>query len=953
MIWIVEKDGIVKKKRADITVKEAGQKAYGLCKMPTLWTLPFFIIDKNFYISVCKEDTNTVNKYLENIEKVLENADMHEKVIIRSSGEFEGMDERGRYESLIVEKEDVVQKLFQLVEQLKEYGELRETGIPFVVQTCAERKILGHLSNERRVSKDNRDFIYEYVDCETNGVTPGKVSLRNWRKTYDTQNAVKEKLIYNGDIKDILKLVCAYYYYDQRRVHLEFVADGHRMYLVQCDHEVEDKSGVNPEEYDISMEAIVNFTPQILRGISKSDRGKYKKIDNVFLYQDIGEQTPPLYILDDEDTLNELKEGRITRELRNDIKGMLKSSVVIRTNIISNEQREIQLSIRSNELRTYKEVKKFLVDTSKKFKKENIDDYIFILHNFIPAKIAAFVNAKPMEQTVEIQALWGLPEGLYYNAYDRITVFTKTCNVDRMNKDNFEISIEPNFKEVFIAPDESGKWVAKKLKPPYDWRSTVTDADVIKDIAYRARKITEQVGTELSIMWFIGIDENFYKTSNMPWYHEKCDRNSFYDAKTSGRYRKKYFYQKPYVIQSEEDLNKLENMDLTEIGIVRIQPNDDKTLRSKEFIKNVGNFCAKNNINIFLEGSVLTHPYYQLLNTGANVICAREIKEKQEKIEYNKLVRDLIPQIIRDNGETVGCVCIQKEGLICEIKNKIVEEAYEVFEASEKEDIIEELADLAEVSEALENRLFLLNENKKSIDIDMEGSIFEFRADVREQCKQQKMKVVEGKNWTITFERKKSIFQIDIIVGDKKEKEIQEEKTVSDEEKKKILEYAFELLNTNSRKNNQKLLGNIKEKSNEILKKLRCEKADFTTIKERKKAKKGAFEKGYVLLKTSTGQHQQEDGLEIVDFVGDPIDIYGLSHPIKTDIDELRDNRMLIRLKVPVFIGQAEISLPQERILNFLGGKGKIQIAVEHSTVTLAICVIKVEYTQLELDLDR
>ena len=334
MIWIVEKDGIVKKKRADITVKEAGQKAYGLCKMPTLWTLPFFIIDKNFYLSVCKEDTNTVNKYLENIEKVLENADMHEKVIIRSSGEFEGMDERGRYESLIVEKEDVVQKLFQLVEQLKEYGELRETGIPFVVQTCAERKILGHLSNERRVSKDNRDFIYEYVDCETNGVTPGKVSLRNWRKTYDTQNAVKEKLIYNGDIKDILKLVCAYYYYDQRRVHLEFVADGHRMYLVQCDHEVEDKSGVNPEEYDISMEAIVNFTPQILRGISESDRGKYKKIDNVFLYQDIGEQTPPLYILDDEDTLNELKEGRITKELRNDIKGMLKSSVVIRTNII-------------------------------------------------------------------------------------------------------------------------------------------------------------------------------------------------------------------------------------------------------------------------------------------------------------------------------------------------------------------------------------------------------------------------------------------------------------------------------------------------------------------------------------------------------------------------------------------------------------------------------------------
>ena len=67
----------------------------------------------------------------------------------------------------------------------------------------------------------------------------------------------------------------------------------------------------------------------------------------------------------------------------------------------------------------------------------------------------------------------------------------------------------------------------------------------------------------------------------------------FYDAKTSGRYRKKYFYQKPYVIQSEEDLNKLENMDLTEIGIVRIQPNDDKTLRSKEIYQKCREFLCK------------------------------------------------------------------------------------------------------------------------------------------------------------------------------------------------------------------------------------------------------------------------------------------------------------------------------------------------------------------------
>ena len=57
MIWIVEKRGIVKKKRVDITVEEAGQKAYGLCKMPTLWTLPFFIVGKDFYLQRCTKGT--------------------------------------------------------------------------------------------------------------------------------------------------------------------------------------------------------------------------------------------------------------------------------------------------------------------------------------------------------------------------------------------------------------------------------------------------------------------------------------------------------------------------------------------------------------------------------------------------------------------------------------------------------------------------------------------------------------------------------------------------------------------------------------------------------------------------------------------------------------------------------------------------------------------------------
>lgn len=63
-----------------------------------------------------------------------------------------------------------------------------------------------------------------------------------------------------------------------------------------------------------------------------------------------------------------------------------------------------------------------------------------------------------------------------------------------------------------------------------------------------------------------------------------------------------------------------------------------------------------------------------------------------------KLVRDRIPEIIRQQGETPEVEQISGERLRRALKDKLVEEAEEVRQA---ENIVEELADVREVIDAL------------------------------------------------------------------------------------------------------------------------------------------------------------------------------------------------------------------------------------------------------------
>mgnify|MGYP004546087123 FL=1 len=67
---------------------------------------------------------------------------------------------------------------------------------------------------------------------------------------------------------------------------------------------------------------------------------------------------------------------------------------------------------------------------------------------------------------------------------------------------------------------------------------------------------------------------------------------------------------------------------------------------------------------------------------------------------YNKLVRDNIPNIIKNNGEDPITRILTNEEYKQELEKKLYEEYQEVLESSGK-DRIEELADMLEIIKAL------------------------------------------------------------------------------------------------------------------------------------------------------------------------------------------------------------------------------------------------------------
>jgi predicted house-cleaning noncanonical NTP pyrophosphatase (MazG superfamily) len=696
-----------------ISCENVGQKTFGLASLPQGWTLPFFGISAELfrrYASAPKARKKLLTQWEGFIASAASQVgiDSADEVLVRSSGSGEGIATRGKFHSAIGALHSIEFPLAGCMEKLAADADLREECIPLLIQKrCRPEKAKGHLSNERRCYEENRDWMGEIESPDTAVSSNFQINLRRWREKLPQKLPHTLSCSLSTHISEVLKIPADWTYRKGARVHFEWVWDGRFVYLVQADEE-SNWDGHDPiqEHRDRNYNAVA-LAPRCLRRVSADDdaAARFGKVANVFTYLKLKLPTAPLYILDDQKIIRQLSAGRIPAALRADISQMVKGSLVIRTDLATSDMPAKQLLPRTQEVRAASEAVEWITAQSKVLCKSNHDG-AFIFHNFIPAQSAAFAYADPKEPLVQIEALWGLPEGLYYNSHDKYVIDTMKADIGSVSPDavsKFSVREKRNFKHFFVSTTPSGKWETLSLKPPYDWKGSLSDEDC-RRIAYESRRIAKAQGHAVSIMWFIGVPASVADCSAIPWYHEAFDVTA---SRPTLATRTKTPFDKLFVIRSAKDLEELRkgpNVS-TPVNRIRVQPLDEKLLRDRSTLRKIGELAKATGAIIVLEGAVLSHAYYQLLSTGAIVEVVHPFIGFEERHGFNKLVRDRVPELIRQRGESVTTAQLDSEAFIRALREKLVEEAYELLDAKDLRSVVAELADVREVVGSLIQKL--------------------------------------------------------------------------------------------------------------------------------------------------------------------------------------------------------------------------------------------------------
>jgi len=688
-----------------------GQKTFGLLSLPPIWTLPFIGVSAELYRTYSSDKKGRkrlISQWADIIADAARTVGMSptDKILIRSSGRAEGMERRGKFHSSAGELGNIHIALADCLNKLESDKDLHNEVIPLLVQKrCDPENAKGHLSNERRCYEEHRDWIGEMESAGSGISSNFKINLRRWRERLPDKAAETLACPLSIKISEVLRIPADWAYRAGARLHFEWVWDGRTVYLVQADEELTWDGHDPKKEHEARDYKQVFLSPKCLKKVSEDHASRFGKIRNVFVYLRLNLPTAPLYILDDPDIILQLSQGTVPESLRSDITELVKGSLVIRTDIATDNLLERQFLARSQELKEATAALEWIISQSKNLVKSK-QQSAFIFHNFIPAQSAAFAYADPNVPFVPIESLWGLPEGLYYNSHDKYIVNTLTTDIDLALPDTiskFIVREKCNFKRFFVSTTPSGKWETLCLKPPFDWKGSLSQDDC-KMIAYESRRIAKAENHPVSIMWFVGVSPSAYKRSAIPWYHEEFDITK---SRPSLATKTKTPFDKSYLIQSAKDVEELKNgMRLGKPGDrIRVRPTEEALLRDKNTLKIIGELAKAQGAIIVLEGAVLSHAYYQLAQTGAIVEVVHPFIGFEERHAFNKLVRDRVPEIIQERGEIVTIALLESEALVRALREKLVEEAYELLDAKDLQSVKAELADVKEVIDALINKL--------------------------------------------------------------------------------------------------------------------------------------------------------------------------------------------------------------------------------------------------------
>jgi hypothetical protein len=617
--------------------------------------------------------------------------------MVRSSGVMESIEQRGTLESVECNCNDIAEKIIQLKQTISEKN-ICTGRVHWIVQAFVHPSAKGHLSNERRLCKETRDWIAAIEPPSGQVSETHPIAIRKWRdaRTVEPNILACE---YRANVVNELEQVASWSLDRQLRILFEWVWDGKTIYIVQAD-ECRLSKGVIPKNLVQAPKRFQNTAETNLFRLAESrDFQTYRKLSNASCYQKLNYKIVDFFVLDDQKAIAELiKNEQCSKLLFADLMLLTSNPLVIRMDGVNIPDEKHQMLPRSDELRTPEAARCWLIDTfAAKIKELGLDkcNICLIAHHFVPATASAWCQAYPDKRRVRIESLWGIPEGLYWYAHDVFDVDTLTNIIvlDQLPQENFPVKERLRYKGQFIAPNDSGEWVLHQAADNSAWQRSIHLKSWITEIAWTSRRIAVAENKPVVVMWLIDIPKCISSHTVMPWYHEKWENKG---SMPKAAPRKKLSSSAEFTIRTESDWTRLKDMCKQSAAIVRVlvDPREPVLFRDQQFAKELATLANEKNIVVELSGGILSHVYYLLASSGCKVECADLYAIEDEELEFNKLVRDKIPENIIARGENVECLKLEGEALIAALKRKVIEEAFEVADSKTSQQLVEEFADL-------------------------------------------------------------------------------------------------------------------------------------------------------------------------------------------------------------------------------------------------------------------
>jgi predicted house-cleaning noncanonical NTP pyrophosphatase (MazG superfamily) len=656
-----------------------GLKALGLRELPMPWTPAFAVVPSDI-IKLCLDKPGTTATVLR--PKLF--ADIligKDGAIVRSSAAIENMEARGVFESerSSASLEEIAQTCVTLLKrQIRKLGlrRAKECGLALIVQEWKRPVSHGHLTNERRVSREPRNWLCEF-EGGTQVQAHANVQVKNKFIGPAKPLSCKTRL----EMIRQLRIVAAKLTALDRRCHCEWVWDGDALWIVQKD-DITYESGLRPATSEPHhIEPLIAESFQLLVESTRAAQ-KWKKAESTDLFQQAGLPHAQLFVLEDRNTIAGLVRGEIADTLHNDLTKLLTAPIVIRTDTQTNQTFNLP---RSGTLTNTVEAEKWLMREAKQlYKKRKLTPgkFCFLIHRYLRARAGAWGWAHPNETRVIIDALWGFPDGLQYYPHDSYIVDTRAPG---------KAARQIRAKPYFLAENEGGGWVQKKCPVPWDWRSTLRP-DEEEEIARMTKRLADHLGKPRSVMFFVGVDPDS-GPALLPWVllegepPDVPEDEEFFHGGTRCQ------------VRNPGELSKLGQKMKKDVGndkpYISLLP-DPEFIRSNPFIAQVAKVAKKYKMPVQLEGSILSHAYYVLNREGVHVRCRSPFEQKGRRIFY-KLVRDRIPAKIEAGGEEATVLRASPKDMERLLKTKALEEAFEFFWESDPKRSFEEMADLLEV----------------------------------------------------------------------------------------------------------------------------------------------------------------------------------------------------------------------------------------------------------------